>query len=163
MAGSRSYDPISAELLFSSEVVLGAPYFKSPPTDLRRRRPSYFTHRRKQDVDFSIGGAINNHRRQRRGVEQSLPGKLHLAPLGRFSRADFVICKRKRAFNTQDNVFIGLLPVCTIWALGALINEAVLNTHLRRCVSMCAKLPAELHRHVWSKESVCFVGAGAAR
>lgn len=33
-----SYDPISTALLFSSEVVLGAPYFKSAPTDLRRRR-----------------------------------------------------------------------------------------------------------------------------
>lgn len=90
---SPSYDPISTELLFSSEVVLRAPYFKSPPTDLRRRRPSYFTHRLKQDVDFSIEGAINNHRHERRRIEQSLPGKLHLAPLAHFSRANFVICK----------------------------------------------------------------------
>lgn len=33
-----SYDPISTALLFSSEVVLGVPYFKSALTDLRRRR-----------------------------------------------------------------------------------------------------------------------------
>lgn len=30
-----SYDPISTVLLFSSEEVLRAPYFKSAPTDLR--------------------------------------------------------------------------------------------------------------------------------
>lgn len=51
------------------------------------------SHRLKQDVDFCIKGAINSHRHEGRRIEQSLPGKLHLAPLAHFSRANFVIYK----------------------------------------------------------------------
>lgn len=89
-----SYDPaISTRLLFGSEVVLRVPYFKSPPTDLRRQWWRYFTHRLKQDVDFSIEGTINDRPQERRRIKQSLPGKLHLALLAHFSRATFVIYK----------------------------------------------------------------------
>lgn len=95
--GKLPYSPVMtpplAPFLCAFEVVLRVPYFKSPPTDLRHRRWRYFTHRLKQDVDFWIEGAINSHRHEGRRIKQSLPGKLHLAPLAHFSRANFVIYK----------------------------------------------------------------------
>lgn len=87
---SRSAN-ISTYLWFNSEVVLGEPYFKWPPTDLWCRRRRYFTHGLKQDVDFSIEGAVNSHRHKDHRHKESLPGKTRLAPLARFSRGDWIL------------------------------------------------------------------------
>lgn len=70
------------------------------------------------------------------------------------------VCVCKHASNTQDNVFIGLSPVCRIQTLRALINEDVLNPHFCSCVSMFGNLPAELQ---WSRETVCFVSVTAGK
>lgn len=61
-----SYDPISTVLLFSSEVVLRAPYFKSAPTDLRRRRcftRRMLTFQRRQPLTTIVTSAAESSNR----------------------------------------------------------------------------------------------------